>query len=142
MSRRLKTIARGLEAQYPELRVSLGKWTSSTDGHVAGTREGKGRIGTLLQVYYQLDKKALRAARDTVQALYAGYPKDQNVRDLVIHSVRPLFEHRAGDTYRNNSEVERWVEEYATCKRGRHRKFFCESKEPDLCFICQRVRVL
>lgn len=142
VSRRLSTIARELRETYPELRVTLGKWKSDTDGHVAGTRfrrQGKGRVGTHLCVYYQLDVEERRRVARLVSRLFDGQKDALWEYGLIVTGQRPLFEHRAGDTYRTNAEVEHWTLSYAACARGKHRKFFVRSNSADLCCICRRV---
>jgi len=138
MARRIKTIAAELQVKYPELWITVSKWRSDTDGKVAGTRfrrQGKGRLGTRIQVYYTLGVAAREAAWGPIQVLYDGEETALSQAARVLEGVRPIFDHKAGETYRSNDEVEQWAADYAACKAGRHRKW-CHSKHPAICSVC------
>lgn len=91
---RLKALAAEIERRFPDLATVLDSWTSDTDRHPNGVRwriPGKGRKGTRLRVFVR---------RGPGQG-----PADY---------FDPIFEHRAGDTYRRNQDVVDWME-----RRGR-----------------------
>ena len=88
---RLKTLAFGIETLFPDLVTALDSWTSSTDRHPKGVRwriPGKGRKGTRLRVF--------------VRRGPGLGPADP---------FGPIFEHRAGDTYRRNEDVLAWIQD-------------------------------
>lgn len=83
---RLAALAEFIRATWPDLRVSLEPWRSSTDRKIPGTRlrrPGKGRDGKRLLV-----------------AQGAGLLREDR-----------LLDHRSGETYRENRDVCRWIAE-------------------------------
>lgn len=94
---RLKTLAKRIEFLFPDLVTDLDTWTSSTDRHPKGVRwriPGKGRKGTRLRVFER-------------RGPGLG-PRDY---------LDPIFEHRAGDTYRSNRDVLEWIEREAAWRK-------------------------
>lgn len=98
----LRMLAQQIESEFPDLMTSLDHFTCSTDRHIRGSRirvPGKGRKGTRLQVFSRKD----------------------------YHSGRfwdPLYEHRAGETYRRNSDVEDWIKDERARRRAADPSWF------------------
>jgi len=87
---RLKTLAKRIDTLFPDMITALDTWTENTDRHPKWVRwriPGKGRKGTRLRVFVRRGP-------------------GQGPADLFA----PVFEHRAGGTYRRNSDVMEWID--------------------------------
>lgn len=84
---RLPALAEFIRDRWPELRVTLEEWTTSTDRKAGRLRiPGRGRRGKRLTVYDRaLDR--------------SGYGCRESV----------LLQHHSGETYRFNSDVCEWI---------------------------------
>lgn len=98
MAPRLKTLAKQIEDLFPDLITELDSWTENTDRHPKGVRwrvPGKGRKGTRLRVFVRRGP-----------GLGTATPFD------------PIYEHRAGGTYRRNSDVLDWIDRETRRRKG------------------------
>lgn len=81
----LKALGRYVEERFPFLRVEIGKGYCNTDTRVAGTR-------------------FIRRGKGRTGTLFTVFRRKTNER---------VFQHNAAETYRRNSEVERWIQDEA-----------------------------
>lgn len=89
MARRLSTIAKYINENWPGFTAKVEKSWASTDRKIKGSRlrwPGKGRTGNRLTV---LDPSGTK-----------------------------VLDHNAAETYRSNDEVERWIEKVEAAKGG------------------------
>jgi hypothetical protein len=109
---RLSVIAAWIN-EHTTMLAEIGQGFCSTDRKLAGTRlihKGKGRTGNRLKVF-ECEAHKLELFRKP----YNPYRDDHADRE---YQTQPLLDHNAAETYRQNSDVIRWLQQFLSDHPG------------------------